>query len=65
MSLLPFMLRLACTLIVPMLISAPHALMPAVVAAVFNSGNSRVPAGIARAACYRRAPARGAVLDAF
>ena len=65
LTLCPLRQRLACALVVPMLVSTPHFLVPAMVAAVFNTGNSGVSAGIARAACYRRAPSRGTVLDAF
>lgn len=64
-SLPPFLQGLARVLEVPMLLTALHLAMPSVVAAISTASDSRVPAGLARAAGCRRAPFRGAVLDAF
>ena len=64
-ALLPFRRSLACSTEIPVLISAPHPLMAAVVTAIFTACYARVSTRLLCAARYRCAPSRGAVLDAF
>jgi hypothetical protein len=47
MALLPFMLRLACTLIVPVPISAPHALMATMRFTSFTASDGSLSANFA------------------